>query len=294
MSRSHAVVIATALADVTTLRRVLDAVHRQTRRVADVVVVAAVPPPELGVRTLQATRAGISTQRNVGLEAVAADVVHVVDDDVLLDADYVARIDSAYDDAAVVGATGNLSWDSLPSVVSRRTRPLLPGRPAPGRMNRAGVTEPIDLSRADHDVGWMPGGAMSMRTDLAHRLRFDEILERGPTGGYALFEDAELTRRLSFHGRMRFVAGARARHLGRPAWRLGWPAYWEMRALGRRYLAGKAALGLSPALAWTSLSVDLALVTHLVATGRAPAACLAAFARGVAGPSLDRRPVPCR
>lgn len=292
MARTHAVVIPTALHDPAALRRVVAAVHAQSLPVQQVVVVSCGRPPELDATVVVTPRPGTATQRNAGLEAVAADIVHFVDDDVLVEPDYVASIDAAYDLSGVVGATGNLARVVRTQVVGPRLRQLLQGRPGPGCVSRAGVAEPIDPTHGDYDVQWMPAAAMSFDRAAADGLRFDETLERGPTGPYALHEDVDLTHRLSHRGRLRFVSTARAEHIGADTWRLDWPAYWEMRTLTRRYLATKPDLALSRTRARLHLAVDLVLASYLVLTGRSRPACVAGAARGIVGPGLDRRDAP--
>lgn len=292
MSRSHSVVVPTAVRDLPLLRRVVASVRAQSMPVREVVVVAAADVPEVDATVVRVTRNGTAGQRNAGLDQVTSDVVHFVDDDVLLAPDYIAMMDRAYDAPGVVGATGNLFRTSPAHVVRPVTRRWLQRHPEPGQVSRAGVAAPIDTDHGDHDVAWMPAAAMSMRTDLGRTLRFDEVLERGPTGPYALHEDVDLTHRLARHGRLRFVSAARAEHLGADTWRLAWPAYWEMRTLSRRYLSGKPGLGLSRAHARAYLAVDLALVSYLVVAGRSRPSCLAAAVRGVVGVGLDRRPAP--
>ncbi len=288
-SRSHAVVIPTASRDTARLATVVDAVRTQVPAPREVVVACVGEPPSLDATIVRTERLGTASQRNAGLAHVTSDVVHFIDDDVVIAPGYLAAMDRAYDRPGVVGATGNLARPLSTAVVGPQVRRWLQGRPASGRVSRAGVAEPIDLQLSDHDVAWMPAAAMSMRTELAVALQFDEVLERGPTGPYALNEDVDLTVRLSHHGRLRFVAGARAEHIGADTWRLGWPAYWEMRMLTRRYLASKPDLGLSRAHARAHLTVDLALAAYLVVSRRSSASCLVAAAHGVIGPGLERR-----
>ncbi len=287
MSRTHAVVVPTALTDLDRLSRVVAALLGQTLRPREVIVVAPRPVRVDGVRAVRSPRWGTATQRNVGLAAAAADVVHFVDDDVVTDPGYLQAIDAAFEDPAVVGATGNLARPA-----ARRIAPSWLRRTPPGRVDAAGVATPIDLAGGDHDVDWLPGGVMAVRADTVSGLSFDEVLERGPTGPYALAEDVDFSVRLRSRGRLRFVAAAAAVHVGSTDSRLGDPRFWEMRLLTRRYFATKADFGLSAAAVRRRLVVDVALAATLVVTRRGHRDCLTGALRGLTGPGLQRRRPP--
>jgi GT2 family glycosyltransferase len=151
---------------------------------------------------------GLTRQRNVALDAVSGDVVAFVDDDVALAPDAFARLAQAYDDRAVVGATGRVHEPQGRRFGNSRSRvrSLLFGG-AEGTMTRFGYPRRLqDLDRA-RDVEFMPGCLMSARTDVARDLRFDERL-----AGYGLAEDEDFSYRLSRRGRVRFEPAVHVDH----------------------------------------------------------------------------------
>ncbi len=284
-TRTHGIVIPTALGCVDLLGQTLASLAVQTLEPHQVQVVSTDEIDLDGVAVIVADRPGTAHQRNLGLAAIRTDIVHFIDDDVILDPGYLAAIDRCYEDPAVVGAVGNLTRGEPATLglVGPRVRRHLRRGAGSGRVSRGGVAHPIDTALGDHDVEWMPSAVMSMRTDLARRLSFDERLELGPTGPYALAEDLDVSHRLHKHGVLRFCAGAGARHCGLEMWRLQLPDYWRMRALVGRYLAGKPDLGFSTAEAHWTLAVDLAYIASLTALRRTDVDCLRAYWGGMTG-----------
>lgn len=235
------------------------------------------------IRVISA-REGTATQRNVGLEHARADLVHFLDDDVRLDPQYLSAMDRAFDDPETVGAMGNFA-DLAPRTTSgfrRILRRIALAEPGPGRVGRSGINQPLRARMEDCWVEWMPGGAMSLRQSVAQDVRFDERLQEGPTGAYALGEDVDFSHRLASRGRLRFVSRARVRHPAplSDALRRDDPLFHEMRALSRRYLVAKHAQRLSEiALHW-SQAMELAWLGSLCLRGQFSRDCMMAFARG--------------
>jgi glycosyltransferase involved in cell wall biosynthesis len=286
-ARTHGIVIPTALRRPDLLEQTLAALARQSLQPTRIHVVSTAPVTLPGALVIVADRAGTAHQRNLGLAVVQADVVHFIDDDVVIDPGYLAAIDRCYDDPRVVGATGNLTRSEAVTLglVGPRIRHHLRRGTGSGRVSPGGVAHPIEAALGDHDVQWMPSAVMSMRTGLAKSLGFDERLERGPTGPYALAEDLDISHRLHKHGVLRFCAAATARHCGLEMWKLQWPDYWRMRALVGRYLASKPELGFSAVESRWTLAVDLAYVSWLTALGRTDLDCLRAYWGGMTGPN---------
>lgn len=290
-SRRHVVIVPTRGDDVDRLRLVLEALGRQSHRPDEILVVG---PQDLdvgaGARLLPVARLGSAHQRNVGLRCAraeyGADVIHLVDDDVELDTRYVEVVDAAFDAASVVGVTGQLIHLERQQVAPHWARRVVHRRVRSGAVSPGGRHQPIGTDAHDHDVGWLPGGLLSFRARCP--VEFDEVLESGPTGPYALHEDLDFSLRLAAHGRLAFVSAASAVHVGPTLWRLGDPDYWEMRARVRRYLARKPGVPVSPAAARRELATDLGTVMALAVTRRATWSCVRAFVRG----SIDSAALP--
>ena len=152
---------------------------------------------------------GLTRQRNVGLDNVATDVVVFVDDDATLDRAAVQRLREIFRDPGVVGATGPVLEPSSHSIAGQRSRLRRVIHPlgAEGTFTRYGYPRRLTDVSSRRDVEFMPGCFMSARTDLARRLRFDELLP-----GYALAEDEDFSYRLSRLGRIVFDPALPVQH----------------------------------------------------------------------------------
>lgn len=229
-------------------------------------------------------RRGTASQRNAGMDRATADLVHFLDDDVRIGPHYLLAMDRAFDDPETVGATGNFV-DLIPRTsagVRRILRRIALAEPGQGCVGRAGVNQPVRDRGEDRWVDWMSGGALTVRRSVTQDLRFDERLQEGPTGAYALGEDVHFSHRMASLGRLLFVSQAHVRHPAPSSEELRCedPLYYEMRALSRRYLVAKDEQRLSvSALRW-SQALELAWLAYRFALGQVPGDCVVAFARG--------------
>ncbi len=153
--------------------------------------------------------AGLTRQRNAGVEAAEGEVVVFADDDVTFGPAVFGVLRDAFADPTVVGATG---WMIEPEArrVGRRQSSLwrlLPGAREQGSLTRYGFPRRITAPERPLDVELMHGCFMSARTALARELRFDEDLL-----GYGLLEDEDFAYRLSRRGRIRFLPAATVIH----------------------------------------------------------------------------------
>jgi GT2 family glycosyltransferase len=178
---------------------------------------------------------GLTRQRNLGLEQAQGDVVVFLDDDVSVSPDLFARLEQAYGDPGVVGATG---WVDEPrserrgGPASGLRRVVLPGsRRRPGTFTRFGYPRYVVASDPGGDVEFMPGCFMSARRSEAQEVRFDEGL-----GAYGLAEDEDFSYRLSRRGRIRYLPDAVVVHE-----KLGFRTY-DSRDLGRLVVQNRAYL----------------------------------------------------
>jgi GT2 family glycosyltransferase len=154
------------------------------------------------------SRASLTLQRNLGIGGATGDVLVFLDDDVDIEPDLFARLEEAYRDPAVVGATGRIvepeSGRGGPRSALRR---LLPGGGHEGTFTRYGYPRYLRDLDSPTDVEFMQGCFMSARRKLAAQVLFDEEL-----GGYALAEDEDFSYRLSRLGRIRYVPGIVIHH----------------------------------------------------------------------------------
>jgi GT2 family glycosyltransferase len=178
-------------------------------RPPDVIVVCASTNDDLGdipldypaIVTLFAGR-GLAQKRNAILRhASNLDVLIFLDDDFVVDADYVAATEAAFaSDRATAMTTGEVIADGVCG----------PGLDAAAaRLAIANAGRPT--SDARREVYSAYGCNMSLRLDLArrHQLTFDEQLPL-----YGWLEDVDFSRRVAAYGRIVKVPAARGVHLG--------------------------------------------------------------------------------
>jgi GT2 family glycosyltransferase len=148
------------------------------------------------------SRASLTLQRNLGIEDASSDVLVFLDDDVDIEPDLFARLEEAYRDPDVVGATGRIVEPDSGRRGGRRStlRRLLPGGGQDGTFTRYGYPRYLRDLYSPVDVEFMQGCFMSARRELATQVLFDEEL-----GGYALAEDEDFSYRLSRLGRIRYL-----------------------------------------------------------------------------------------
>lgn len=152
---------------------------------------------------------GLTRQRNRALRESRGDVVAFFDDDARPNPAVFAQLAAAYDDPAVVGATGPIlePGDHAVGGKSSVVRRLVTGWGRPGTFTRGGYPRRYAVLSDDADVEFMQGAFLTVRRAVALDLLFDESLP-----GYGLAEDEDFSRRLSQRGRIRYVADAVVEH----------------------------------------------------------------------------------
>jgi glycosyltransferase involved in cell wall biosynthesis len=230
------------------LRVVLQCLAGQTRPPDEIVVVdgsgddrtrRVVEEKSLAtpVRYRHVAPARLTRQRNVGLRVASGELLLFVDDDVVLEPDYVEEVEAAFrrDAAGLIGAVQGRVTNYLPPrpTVAARVRGcalalllrvfLLP-RPGSGRFQASMFpTYPHGLT-APRLVDSLHGCAMSFRREVFQDVRFDEAL-----AGPGDLEDADIACRLAPRFRIRYEPRARLRHLLSPVGRdAGLRARWQV------------------------------------------------------------------
>jgi GT2 family glycosyltransferase len=190
------------------LNQILRELAKQ-QRPPDVTVVCASSSADVGeiqlelpaIVTLFAGR-GLAQKRNAILRHLSdLDVLIFLDDDFLVDRDYVAATEAAFaSDDAIAMSTGEVIADGVCGPGLDMTKAQL-----------ALMTAGSPASAAPHDVYSAYGCNMSLRLDVARRyqLTFDEQLPL-----YGWLEDVDFSRRVALHGRIVKVPAARGVHLG--------------------------------------------------------------------------------
>jgi GT2 family glycosyltransferase len=160
---------------------------------------------------------GLTIQRNVGLALVQKrfDIVHFIDDDVLLDPKYIEELNKAFDsNPAAIGLSGMvLGGDRRPPRLTARM--ALRDSKIPGKVLASGYNVGAHETTAGCFVDWLPGCSMSFRLDSINGLTFDEN-----RSGYALGEDVDFGLKASTRGKLRHVPEAKLVHKLSPVNRL--------------------------------------------------------------------------
>jgi len=167
------------------------------------------------VRYLRAAP-GLTRQRNAAIRALGSDVelVHFVDDDVVLDERYVGEIRRAFAEADVGGVGGMIANAPQPRPYLLRRIFLLDSR-RPGALLRSGRNILGTGLHDTADVDWLSGCCMSFRAEVLRAHAFDESMT-----GYALGEDVDYSIRVGHEHRLVISPFALVQHLSSPLNRL--------------------------------------------------------------------------
>ncbi len=182
-----------------------------------------------------ATPAGLTLQRNRGIDAARGVVVVFADDDVEFDPGIFGVIAEVHGEPGVVGMTARIvEEDERIGGGASRLRELLPGGGEQGSMTRFGYPRRLVDLGTPRDVEFVHGCLMSARRDVAAELRFDEALT-----GYGLAEDEDFGYRLSRRGRVRYEPRARVVHHNLGFKGTGTRDFNRMLVINRTYLFRK-------------------------------------------------------
>jgi GT2 family glycosyltransferase len=170
--------------------------------------------------------AGLTFQRNVGVDASSGEYVFFLDDDCLPLPGYfasIARVLREDADQTVVAVAGSIiNQMGLPVSTKWRLRVKLGLIPAceglkyypSGSSGPFSIVAPFTGVRP---VDVVPGGASAYRRRVLEKHRFSEYFQ-----GYAQGEDLEMSRRVAREGSLLWCGDAHVRHLhaggGRPDW----------------------------------------------------------------------------
>jgi GT2 family glycosyltransferase len=148
-------------------------------------------------------------QRNVGVRHSRADVLHFVDDDVLLDPRYLECLAETFEGLnaeTVVGAGGLITnlpprsprwWWRAALLDSRRQGVILP----------SGFNVMVTAVSQPTEVQWLSGCSMAFRSRAFDNHQFDERL-----AGYGLMEDVDFSVRAGRSGKLVVNPKARLLH----------------------------------------------------------------------------------
>ena len=163
------------------------------------------------------TDPGLTLQRNVGIRHATGDIIYFIDDDTVLDPDYVRTTQQTYevpDGANIVGVAPCIVAPREPGRLSTLYRKvfLLARQDGTGRLLPSGFGSYTWYSGLEqpHPVEVLPG-CCSYRRDVFRTLEYDEFFE-----GYGYMEDVDFSYRAGKLGPMVCNPTARLDHLETP------------------------------------------------------------------------------
>lgn len=160
-------------------------------------------------------KAGTSYQRNVGAQLSKADILHFVDDDVILEPAYVQEMNTIFQNqegyAGGMGCVTNV-YPKTPTIhLALRVMFLLPRDYASGYFTLSGMPTFAYGTTQFKSVEALGGCCMSYRREIFLNYLFDEKL-----GQYAYMEDVDAAWRISRDYALFYNPAARLQHLKSP------------------------------------------------------------------------------
>jgi GT2 family glycosyltransferase len=180
----------------------------------------------------------LARQRNFGLRSLPehVEIVHFLDDDVILEADYLNFVAEGFSEDGVVGVGGKIvpREDAGQSGHFGRFFLLESGRK--GRILCSGAATPgqVGASGSPFATEWLGGCACSFRRDLFETELFDDRLT-----GYSLDEDLDFSYRASRRGRLLVIPAAVVHHHESPIDRSDIETYARDRMIHRYWFLEK-------------------------------------------------------
>lgn len=241
---------------------------------AEVYQYAAAP---LSVHYARARRKGSASQRNQGFAMAPADAqfVSLLDDDVILDPDYLAELVAMLESRPVIAGVGG--WITNPQRASGERWMfwflrlfLIYGR-QPGALLPSGFNTPMFVGETDAPfrTDCLEGGNSCLRFSVMRDIFFDTNYER--FGGYAYAEDVDYSYTLGKYGELWINPCARMIHnvssSGRADdLRIGIVQVWNRALFVRKHLPG---IFHRICYLWAMLGIML-LNIGMIALGRSP------------------------
>ncbi|HWR50080.1 MAG TPA: glycosyltransferase family 2 protein [Bryobacteraceae bacterium] len=225
-------------------RRLFESIARQGRVPNDLIIVdssaeaeteeivrsfAGRPFASLAYARVKSELAGLTKQRNFGLQLVPTELVAFFDDDTVLEKRCIAEMEAVHESGGdgIVGVGAYIANAHIePPFLWRLRRALRITRHLrPGTYDRSGWSIPWSFLPPTTEIvegDWLPGGAAMWKTDTVRRVGFCEAFQ-----GYGWGEDLEFSLRARRWGRLVVAGRARLDHLtegqGRPdQFRLGY------------------------------------------------------------------------
>jgi GT2 family glycosyltransferase len=181
----------------------------------------------------------LTAQRNLGVAATTGEVVTFLDDDVVLEPDYLAHIVELFEaDPMLGGAEGTVATAPLRGrrrlANAFRRLFLMNSLGRPRGVKRSGFVAYDAWPRTVQPVTSLVGCNMSYRREVFERFRFDQWFD-----GYGLGEDQDFSYRVGRTYRLVQTPYARLEHRLSPVARERTPALHEMTVVNHLYFVRK-------------------------------------------------------
>ncbi len=280
------------------LRQTLVTVLLQTRRPDEVVIVddgcmdgddlcAWLEAHGIACRYLRKQPPSLTASRNLAVRETSTDVLLFLDDDVVLDTNYIREIMRLFEEdvaRTLGGATGTLQITYKPGVRAFLQFFLLDGQ-RPGAILTSGATVLVREGEISEptEVDWLSGCNMAYRREVFDALRFDQGL-----ASYGWGEDRDFSYRVNKKWRLMASPYARLVHLKVPSGRINEVkfGYMQTNHLYRFYAKSMPKTSRHRlAFSWSMFGIVLRNVLMTVASDdrRAAAARLRGNLRGLVG-----------
>lgn len=155
---------------------------------------------------------GLALQRNVGVSLVRGPVVIFLDDDTVLEKEYIEKIVDVYatdKEGTVAGVQGAFILEKQMGRLGRCFRRffMLPGFTGLGRMQASGFPSYIDIPNNITDVDMICGGNTAYRREVLNKFKWNEAFR-----GYSYMEDDDYSYRVSREFRLVQTPNAKMVH----------------------------------------------------------------------------------
>lgn len=157
---------------------------------------------------------GLPRSRNMGKKISQGKYLTFLDDDVEITLSYFHTLEKMFEsDDNLVGIAPYIEIDPIvwnSGQIQRKKR--LRCRRGAGTISGFGKFSWIEFAESNKEVEWLPGCVMSYRRCTLEFLEFNQDLENGITGGYALGEDADFSMRVAKTGKLVGLASEAVLH----------------------------------------------------------------------------------
>jgi glucosyl-dolichyl phosphate glucuronosyltransferase len=186
------------------------------------------------------SKPGLTYQRNLGIKQITEDLIIFLDDDVILDKDYLRSLRKVFiidNERIVGGATGKCTnYKDNTSTFSVFFRKIfLLATSGKGEVLSSGIGNAIKENINHHiNLQWLPGFNMAFRKEIFNNRLFDEKFE-----SYSYLEDLDFSFRVGKEYQLLYVPEARIIHKISPTARISSKNKAKMFVLNHHYLFKK-------------------------------------------------------